>query len=79
MFGDAGHIHAYERTYQTYNYQADGCAPRFITIGEHLTYHAVSEGVHSPAGACYREASLQRTYKILEAHVFYGSVTDGPV
>lgn len=29
----AGHVHAYERNYQTYNYNLQGCAPRWITMG----------------------------------------------
>lgn len=29
----AGHVHAYERTFQTYNYNQQGCAPRWITMG----------------------------------------------
>ena len=29
----AGHVHAYERNYQTFNYQQNGCAPRWITMG----------------------------------------------
>ena len=29
----AGHVHAYERNYQTYNYQVNGCAPRWLTMG----------------------------------------------
>jgi predicted phosphodiesterase len=29
-----GHVHAYERAYQTYNYQLDGCAPRWLTMGD---------------------------------------------
>jgi hypothetical protein len=28
-----GHVHAYERTYQVLNYQTDGCAPRWLTMG----------------------------------------------
>jgi hypothetical protein len=33
-----GHVHAYERTNPVANYTADstGCAPTYITIGEHL-------------------------------------------
>ena len=30
----AGHVHAYERNYQTLNYKLQGCAPRWITMGE---------------------------------------------
>lgn len=30
----AGHVHAYERNYQTYNYNLQGCAPRWVTMGE---------------------------------------------
>ena len=30
----AGHVHAYERNYQTFNYNLQGCAPRWITMGE---------------------------------------------
>lgn len=30
----AGHVHAYERNYQTLNYTVDGCAPRWITMGD---------------------------------------------
>ena len=29
----AGHVHAYERTFQTVNYTLDGCAPRWLTMG----------------------------------------------
>ncbi|CAL8468194.1 g7733 [Coccomyxa elongata] len=29
-----GHIHAYERTFQVLNYQLDGCAPRWLTMGD---------------------------------------------
>ena len=29
----AGHVHAYERNFQTYNYNRQGCAPRWITMG----------------------------------------------
>ena len=35
----AGHVHAYERNYQTYNYNLQGCAPRWITMGR-LTHPA---------------------------------------
>ncbi|BDA42117.1 Purple acid phosphatase 15 [Coccomyxa sp. Obi] len=29
-----GHIHAYERTFQVLNYKLDGCAPRWLTMGD---------------------------------------------
>ena len=32
--GRAGHVHAYERNYQTYNYAINGCAPRWLTMGD---------------------------------------------
>ena len=41
----AGHVHAYERNYQTLNYKLQGCAPRWITMGESAAaclYHVCS-------------------------------------
>ena len=35
----AGHVHAYERNYQTLNYNQQGCAPRWITMGTHTFLH----------------------------------------
>ena len=32
----AGHVHAYERTFQTLDYTLDGCAPRWLTMGAQL-------------------------------------------
>ena len=30
----AGHVHAYERNFQTYNYAINSCAPRWLTMGD---------------------------------------------
>ena len=32
----AGHVHAYERTFQVLDYTLDGCAPRWLTMGARL-------------------------------------------
>jgi hypothetical protein len=31
-------VHAYERNYQTLNYTINGCAPRWLTMGDHLPF-----------------------------------------
>ena len=54
----AGHVHAYERTFQTLNYQVDGCAPRWLTMGA-----SVRPPLAPPAcrhAACLLAAGLMR-------------------
>ena len=50
----AGHVHAYERNYQTLNYKLQGCAPRWITMGESAAACLCHVGpCRCPASVCH--------------------------
>lgn len=50
----AGHVHAYERNYQTLNYNMNGCSPRWITMGDSLA------GIYETCRCRFGTASSER-------------------
>ncbi|EIE19892.1 Metallo-dependent phosphatase [Coccomyxa subellipsoidea C-169] len=51
-----GHIHAYERTFQTLNYVKDGCAPRWLTMGDGGNQEGLYRQFAAQAGTCTNAA-----------------------
>ncbi|CAK0783896.1 hypothetical protein CVIRNUC_007096 [Coccomyxa viridis] len=47
-----GHVHAYERNYQTYNYAINGCAPRWLTMGDGGNQEGLYRTFAAEAGTC---------------------------
>ncbi|KAK9902776.1 hypothetical protein WJX75_005806 [Coccomyxa subellipsoidea] len=47
-----GHVHAYERTFQTLNYVQDGCAPRWLTMGDGGNQEGLYRQFAAAAGTC---------------------------
>lgn len=55
----AGHVHAYERSYRTFQSKADDCAPYFVNIGDGGNREGLaSRYLSQPAWSAYREAAF---------------------